>query len=571
MLTVFKYKLFALMLFLTSALAGRCQLTWISFTPEVLVRAKEENKMVLLNLEARWCHWCHVMEDSTYADPAVQEYLQDHFILVKEDQDQRADLQIRYKEYGWPATIILNAQGEDVVKRSGFMEPKAFLGLLKAVVRDPSPEQFLPVKVQEVDEVDFLSQGVFQSLDMELGGFDFVQKYVDWPTAEWAFARCSSIPLAGQWLMKSLENSRQLIDQEFGGIYQYSTRGNWNYPHFEKLLAFQARYLELYSRAHAYAMEGNWQHAAASIWRYSENFLIQPNGLWGNSQDADVLPGVHAGDYFKLSADKRLEIGIPRVDVSCFTRENALMVRAGVVYAAATGNTAAFKRCKMVYHHLVERRNKQGFLPHLTDNQRWYSLGDELGFAQASWWLYRYTGEQEYLRELQGSILQIKKFFNGSALVSVVGENGMDPHVSIALNAEAALLLQAYLASFPDNEIEGMLAQTMAYLGSPELVQSTVTEAALLEAMEQIKHAELPRLILVGDPANQKSNDLAAVALASPHARLSMRWIEPHSKEAEEYGDPLEPTVFLCSGTRCSASIQDAQDLKLVLQLLEIN
>src|SRR5271168_3687275 len=82
------------------------KLTWTSWSDAVFVQAKQEHKFVLLDLEAVWCHWCHVMDTTTYRDPKVIALLQSKYLLVKVDQDSRPDLSNRYEEYGWPATIV---------------------------------------------------------------------------------------------------------------------------------------------------------------------------------------------------------------------------------------------------------------------------------------------------------------------------------------------------------------------------------------------------------------------------------------------------------------------------------
>ncbi|MGH8677774.1 MAG: DUF255 domain-containing protein, partial [Burkholderiales bacterium] len=90
---------------------------WQPWSDAVFERAKRENRFVLLDLEAVWCHWCHVMERETYHDPAVMGLLDQHYIAVKVDQDARPDLSRRYENYGWPATIVFGPDGREIVKR----------------------------------------------------------------------------------------------------------------------------------------------------------------------------------------------------------------------------------------------------------------------------------------------------------------------------------------------------------------------------------------------------------------------------------------------------------------------
>src|SRR5689334_18502457 len=90
-----------LLVTLTSAVARAAdKVQWVGWSDEVFARAQREHKLVILDLEAVWCHWCHVMEDTTYADRDVQRILREKFICVKVDQDARPDLSNRYEDYG---------------------------------------------------------------------------------------------------------------------------------------------------------------------------------------------------------------------------------------------------------------------------------------------------------------------------------------------------------------------------------------------------------------------------------------------------------------------------------------
>src|SRR5580700_2129433 len=84
--------------------APREPLAWEEFSPATFARAKAARKFVVMDGSAEWCHWCHVMEATTYHDPAVREILGKSFIAVKVDVDSRPDIEERYGAWGWPAT-----------------------------------------------------------------------------------------------------------------------------------------------------------------------------------------------------------------------------------------------------------------------------------------------------------------------------------------------------------------------------------------------------------------------------------------------------------------------------------
>src|SRR5271155_5737802 len=114
-------------------------LEWQPWSDRVFADAKREKRFVLLDLEAVWCHWCHVMDANTYSDPAVIKLLQSRYIVVKVDQDSRPDLSARYEDYGWPATIVFDSDGKEIVKRQGYLAPDEMASMLQAIIDDPSP------------------------------------------------------------------------------------------------------------------------------------------------------------------------------------------------------------------------------------------------------------------------------------------------------------------------------------------------------------------------------------------------------------------------------------------------
>src|SRR5215467_324972 len=95
-------------------------LEWAELNAATLARAKTERRFVVLDGAAEWCHWCHVMEATTYHDPEVQKLLGQRFIAVKVDIDSRPDIEERYNDYGWPATVFFTPDAEEIGKYKGY-------------------------------------------------------------------------------------------------------------------------------------------------------------------------------------------------------------------------------------------------------------------------------------------------------------------------------------------------------------------------------------------------------------------------------------------------------------------
>ncbi len=112
---------------------------WQPWSDNQFAKAQVEKRFVLLDLEAVWCHWCHVMDETTYRDPQVVALLKANYVAVRVDQDSRPDLSNRYEDYGWPATVVFDSKGKEIVRRRGYISPKEMIAMLRAINSDPSP------------------------------------------------------------------------------------------------------------------------------------------------------------------------------------------------------------------------------------------------------------------------------------------------------------------------------------------------------------------------------------------------------------------------------------------------
>ena len=106
-------------------------IVWQGWSDNVFDQAKREHKFVLLDLEAVWCHWCHVMDETTYSDPQVIALMQSEVHCRARRSGLPPDLSNRYEDYGWPATVVFAADGSEIVKRQGYIEPKEMIALLQ--------------------------------------------------------------------------------------------------------------------------------------------------------------------------------------------------------------------------------------------------------------------------------------------------------------------------------------------------------------------------------------------------------------------------------------------------------
>lgn len=471
-------------------------LEWENFDVEVFKKAKSENKYVLLNLKANWCHWCHVMDDSTYANNDVITYINEHYIPVKADQDHYQELSSRYKEYGWPATIVLNAKGEDIVKRAGYISPDLFLKLLKAIVKDPSPEkeQYNYATLVEKGSAEVVSlikkmdEHFKNTLDLKVGGFDQSQKFVTYPSYEYALFG-SSESNAKQWVDISMKGARGLSDPAFGGIYQYSTHGDWEHLHFEKLLSIQARYVHQFSFHALYFGGTDDLLIVDNILNYCREFLLRKNGLYANAQDADLIPGEHAEDYFQKNKKDRFKMGVPTVDTNTYTHNNAAMISSLCHFYAVSENENYKAEAISMMKELKKRKNDDGLYRHQSAEEGLCSLQDQIAMAKAFIELSKLQGTSDtYLKDLKVlADIIIRKFqLNNGSFKSFVGENGLQPQPLIQENIEIARVLN-WLSMVTHQTVYRREAQDIFnFLVQPTVVSSIYSEPGLIMLFNEL-------------------------------------------------------------------------------------
>ncbi|MBL8510738.1 MAG: thioredoxin domain-containing protein, partial [Betaproteobacteria bacterium] len=324
----------------STAASGPSLVAWQPWQDSQFDRAKREKRFILLDLEAVWCHWCHVMEKETYNNPKVADYIKQHYIAVKVDQDARPDISKRYEDYGWPATVVFNAEGKEIVKLRGYIPPERMMAILTNIVEDPSPIVYIdqlrdnPTEISKqprlTDELRAeLTKRFYSTHDYKLGGLNQDQKFMDRDSVELALMLAQKgDKKALEMAMQTLDGALNLIDPVWGGAYQYSTDGDWDHKHFEKIMSVQTDYLKLYANAYRITGEKRYEAAARLIYRYVNEFLTSPEGGYFTSQDADLVPGEHSEDYFKLDNPSRRALGFPRIDTHVYTRETAWMIAA---------------------------------------------------------------------------------------------------------------------------------------------------------------------------------------------------------------------------------------------------
>jgi uncharacterized protein YyaL (SSP411 family) len=400
-------------------------LAWADFSAATFARARAERRFVVLDGAAEWCHWCHVMEASTYHDPTVRKLLAERFIQVKVDVDSRPDLEERYGDYGWPATVIFSPDAEELGKYRGYIAADRFVEILQAVVDAPpaastaganakatpglskgETRPLAPLPEEALAWIErFTKVELAEYYDDEQGGWGRSQKAaLAWDNA-WALSVAGDAPMRAKVLF-TLDRQRALIDPVWGGIYQYSAGSDWAHPHFEKLMTFQAGALDNYASAYALTHAARYLDAARAMRRYIDRFLKSKEGGFYATQDADLnahAPGaryMNGHDYYALDESHRLAAGVPRVDAHEYGKENGLAIAAYVTLFEATGDASALATARAAADRvLATHASPRGGITHdAATGSALLHLADSASFGFALMRLHDATRSAESLR-----------------------------------------------------------------------------------------------------------------------------------------------------------------------------
>ena len=328
---------------------------WLEWGEEAFDRAIAEDKLILLDLTAVWCHACHVMDNETYSESSIVTLLNSKFIPIRVDTDQRPDVESRYRSGGWPTTSILLPTGEILFQANSMnpeelgealkdsedmyrMHKKDLLSHAKQIWEkvEQAKRNQKPPKAKIDPTIPGKAIRVMQeSYDSTHGGFRDEPKFFEPDAITLAFHLEQQFPQENlkQIALFTLDQQMKLIDPVWGGFYRYATQSDWSHPHYEKMLNIQASNLLNYLEAYQVTRDKRYKAVVEGTVEYVNRFLRDPkNGGFYASQDAVVRipnhphPFVSGEDYFPLNEKDRLAIGVPRVDRSIFTGWNGLMV-----------------------------------------------------------------------------------------------------------------------------------------------------------------------------------------------------------------------------------------------------
>jgi uncharacterized protein YyaL (SSP411 family) len=297
---------------------------WYPWSEEAFEKAKKENKPVLLSIGYSACHWCHVMERESFENEKIAALMNELFVNIKVDREERPDLDEIYMNAvqmltgrgGWPMTMFLTPEGkpfyggtyfppEDRQGMPGF--PRILQGVAQAYRERPADVEKSVGQILETlhhmaesqpSEKDFAPgiiaescEKIARAYDSENGGLGQAPKFPN-PGVYELFLRYYSesgderyLTMVAQTLSKMAQGG--IYDHVGGGFHRYSVDAKWLVPHFEKMLYDNAQLLRIYSQAYVITREPLYKTVVEESAGYLLREMHQPEGGFYSTQDAD--------------------------------------------------------------------------------------------------------------------------------------------------------------------------------------------------------------------------------------------------------------------------------------------
>jgi hypothetical protein len=389
---------------------------WFDWADEAFLKAQAEDKPIVLNLGAAWCHGCRVMDESTYGDDGVAELLNRDYVPVRVDSDRRPDINDRYNMGGWPTTAFLTPRG-DLLGGTTFVprdQMKQLLAQLKVgyererhrlrdeiarrdekialvLERAPSGPPALTIEIFRKTV-----RGIVATFDPVHAGFGNAPKFPLVPSLRVVLQALYETqgPDFQQVVCRTLDamGDRGMFDAVAGGFFHYVTNDVWSAPRFEKIgednAALVALYLDasLVTGQEKYALRAHqalgWVRAA--LWD-------EARGIFFSSQAADE-------EYYTLPAAERARRAAPAVDPTVFTPAAAALASAGLRASQVLGDGAwAAMGLRALDFLLRECVTGEGVAHYHDGRPRVFTLlRDPVALATALLDAYDHTGEARY-------------------------------------------------------------------------------------------------------------------------------------------------------------------------------
>lgn len=562
----------------------------MDWSKESFDKAHSTGKPILLDIKGSWCHWCHVMDRTSYSDPSIIDTISKHFIPIRVDTDKRPDVNRRYNLGGWPTTAFLDDEGQTITGGT-YIPPEQLREVLRSVLdfysknkgsvksrlerpRIPKPGSNEPTNKIIRD----IATTIAVNFDIDYGGFGFEPKFPHSDALDLALIRYK---FEGESEMlkvttKTLDMMAQggTYDQVEGGFFRYSTTRDWSIPHFEKMAEDNAKLLGVYLRAYHVTNNPLYKKTAQGIIQYVNKSLSdQANGGFYGSQDADE-------EYYKLDLDQRLHHRTPSIDKTLYSNYNALFISAYFLASKILKDPSLAEFAVKTLKRLLARLAPDGTLPHYWDDSGYAPSGllmDSSTVLHALLDAYEYTSQRNYLetgRKITDSAIKSLSdeaqggFYDLPATSSDLGQLKLqDKPIDENSQMSIGLLRLSWLSG---KDTYAVLAERSLRLFSEEYERYGLMAAPYALALDYMMNGPVGITIL--SSSDKHAKELRNAALDTFPARRYVLQLDPN-KDKKRIGDlgfdgSRAPVAYVCVVKTCGPPVNDPSELSHQVETL---
>ena len=584
-------------------MSSHTNIPWREWGDEAFAEAKTQDKPVLLDIGAVWCHWCHVMDTGipgdpvhtgTYTDPEVQQRILANFIPIKVDNDRRPDINARYNMGGWPTTAFLTPNGETLYGET-YVPPPRMVALLDYITdiyhnrRDEVAKQAQQMREQraasetlQASELDpnttaTVIAAIKRNFDPAYGGFGREPKFPHPDSLllvleQYAMTQDPELRVIAEKTLHGMADGG-MYDQFAGGFFRYSTTRDWSIPHFEKMLEDNAKLTAVYALASQVLGDPYYLEVVKSAHGWLLSDMCDPKtGAFAGSQDADKEEA-----YYGQPLSVRSTLPTPYIDRTIYTGWNALMVSALVARYKITGGEAVLEAAKKAFaffgppNTLHESYGAGLVHCYVTGKSQEIAglLVDQTPALQAALDLYEATGDNYYLYTAKmlgnGTIGTLEDsdggFLDSMPNTDAIGELAR-PKKEIGDNAEAALAL-IRLSGFTEDARYKQAAERALKLFAGKYGDYAYFASSYARAVEAARAPGL-HVTIVGQWDEAETRELQQAAWDHVAPGKTTETLSPET--AAKRGLPADrdglPYATVCIGTVCHAPVTDADEMK---------
>ena len=550
----------------------KTKVNWLEWNKNSFEKAKKEDKPILLDLTAVWCHWCHVMDSTSYSDDEVAEIINRDFVPVKVYIDKRPDIRERYNMGGFPSTVFLNPEGY-IIAGETYVPPERFKLMLDAIKNSYKNRRNGIEKIKEsgIREKNTnktqINNGIIKEIllsiednfDRFYGGFGIVPKFPSPESIDLLFLQYNKTKNKKylEMALKTLDGMHEgIYDKVDFGFFRYSVTQDWKMPHYEKMLDTNAGLLRNYAVAFNITKDEKYKIITTEILSYVNNFLSdQKNFGFYGSQDADE-------EFYQLSAEERRNKKYPAVDKTLYADWNAMMASSCIKSGAILNDEKIINFAIKTVDFILENCYiVNSGLFHFFDGKAHQDglLSDNIYFLNCLIDTYFVTQNQKYLeniKEIAGFIL--KNFYddkNHAFFDRVIKEGDLgalkQKDKQFLENSFAVIVFLRLYFLTKEEKYKECAEKTLMYFADSYL-NFGYFAAMYAVAADMLLDGEVKV-----DIVNKK--EMINICIGTNNQRIVMKFIDNNSKA--DAGYEVEG-AYICKGTLCKGPIKDSKELE---------